>query len=109
MSATHRPGSSLAFPHRRQWLRWAAAAGLGALPFGCARRLPEPADGGADEPIRFPGKVPLRALNDSPPCLETPWSYYRDDLTPNDAFYVRWHLKVIPTAVDLGTWRLKVG
>jgi DMSO/TMAO reductase YedYZ molybdopterin-dependent catalytic subunit len=83
--------------------------GLGVLPFGCARRLPETADGGADAPLRFPDKVPMRALNDSPPCLETPWRYYRDDLTPNEAFYVRWHLHDIPTAVDLRTWRLKVG
>jgi DMSO/TMAO reductase YedYZ molybdopterin-dependent catalytic subunit len=90
-------------------LRWAAAAGLGLLPFGCARRIPEAADTGADELLRFPEKVPLRTLNDSPPCLETPWSFYRTDLTPNDAFYVRWHLQLIPTMVDLRTWRLKVG
>jgi DMSO/TMAO reductase YedYZ molybdopterin-dependent catalytic subunit len=95
---------------RRQWLRWAAAAGLGGvLPLGCARRPPEAADGAADGPLRFPGKVPMRTLNDSPPNLETPWRYYRDDLTPNEAFYVRWHLQFIPTSVDLRTWRLKVG
>jgi DMSO/TMAO reductase YedYZ molybdopterin-dependent catalytic subunit len=97
-------------PDRRQWLRWATAAGLGAaLPAGCARRAPEPAADRADAPVRFPGKVPLRTLNDSPPCLETPWPYYRDDLTPNEAFYVRWHLQFLPTTVDLRTWRLKVG
>ena len=28
-------------------------------------------------------------VNDRPPCLETPWRYFRDDLTPNEAFYVR--------------------
>jgi DMSO/TMAO reductase YedYZ molybdopterin-dependent catalytic subunit len=95
---------------RRQWLRRAAAAGLGAaLPLGCARRAPEPAAGGADGPLRFPGKVPMRALNDSPPNLETPWQYFREDLTPNEAFFVRWHLQFIPTTVDLRDWRLKVG
>ena len=95
---------------RREWLRWAAAAGLGGmLPLGCTRPPPEAAQGDADAPLRFPGKVPMRALNDSPPCLETPWRYYRYDLTPNDAFYVRWHLQFIPTTVDLRTWRLKVG
>jgi DMSO/TMAO reductase YedYZ molybdopterin-dependent catalytic subunit len=51
----------------------------------------------------------MRALNDRPPCLETPWPYYRHDLTPTEAFYVRWHLQFIPTTVDLRTWRLKVG
>ena len=100
----HSEGPSL---DRRRWLRRAAAAGLLAALPGCARRLPEPpADG---EMLRFPGKVPMRALNDSPPNLETPWRFYRDDLTPNDAFFVRWHLQFIPTTVDLRTWRLKVG
>src|SRR5262249_25695222 len=28
--------------------------------------------------------------------------------TPNEAFYVRWHLDRIPNAVDLKTWRLRV-
>jgi sulfite dehydrogenase len=96
--------------NRRRWLRRLAAAGLlAALPPGCARRAAEPADGGADAPVRFPGKVPMRALADSPPNLETPWRFYRDDITPNDAFFVRWHLQFIPTTVDLRTWRLKVG
>ena len=31
------------------------------------------------------------------------------DLTPNDAFFVRWHLSGIPTTVDLQTFRLEVG
>ncbi len=97
-------------PSRRHWLRWAGTAGLlGAVPAGCERRLQE---GPAAEPepvARFPGKVALRVVNDRPPCLETPWHYYREDLTPNEAFYVRWHLQTIPTSVDLRSWRLKVG
>jgi DMSO/TMAO reductase YedYZ molybdopterin-dependent catalytic subunit len=40
--------------------------------------------------------------------LETPWQYFRHDLTPNEAFYVRWHLQAIPTQVDLQTWRLRI-
>ncbi len=96
---------------RRSWLRRAVAAGLfTALAPGCARYAPPPAaDGGADGVLRFPGKVPMRALSDSPPNLETPWLYYREDLTPNDAFFVRWHLQFIPTSVDLHTWRFRVG
>jgi DMSO/TMAO reductase YedYZ molybdopterin-dependent catalytic subunit len=111
MSPSNGTVSAPAALDRRQWLRRAAAAGLGAaLPLGCTRRAPAPAAAvGADEPLRFPGKVPMRALNDSPPNLETPWRYYRDDLTPNEAFFVRWHLQFIPTTVDLRTWRLRVG
>ena len=34
------------------------------------------------DPLRFPGKVPLKVLGDRPPNLETPWQYFRTDLTP---------------------------
>jgi DMSO/TMAO reductase YedYZ molybdopterin-dependent catalytic subunit len=93
---------------RRAWLRRVGAAGMaGLLPVGCNRKLPEaPAPTG--ELMRFPQKVPLLAINDRPPCLETPWRYFREDFTPNHAFYVRWHLQGIPTRVDPGTWRLRV-
>jgi DMSO/TMAO reductase YedYZ molybdopterin-dependent catalytic subunit len=91
---------------RRQWLVGATAAGVALLPAGCAPRAARPAS--STEPLaRFPGKVPMRVVNDRPPCLETPWRYFRDDITLNEAFYVRWHLQAIPTA-DLATWRLRV-
>jgi sulfite dehydrogenase (cytochrome) subunit A len=95
---------------RRAWLRYVSLAGISALlPAGCSRRAGSDADApAADAPMRFPDKVPMRVINDRPPCLETPWSAYQQDLTPNDAFYVRWHLQVIPTAVDPRTWRLAV-
>ncbi len=93
---------------RRAWLRLAGAAGVvGLLPTGCARRS-EITTPDAATLIRFPQKVPLRALNDRAPCLETPWEYFRHDLTPSEAFYVRWHLETLPTHVDLRTWRLRV-
>jgi len=47
-------------------------------------------------------------LTDRPPQLETPIHYFRQDLTPNEAFFVRWHLEGIPTSVDLRTFRLNV-
>jgi sulfite dehydrogenase (cytochrome) subunit A len=59
--------------------------------------------------MRFPGKIPMRVLNDRPPCLEAPWSAFRTDITRNEDFYVRWHLQAIPTSIDTRTWRLKVG
>ena len=58
--------------------------------------------------VRFPEKIDLILRTDRPPQLETPLSYFREDLTPNEAFYVRWHLEGIPTSVDLGTFRLKI-
>src|SRR5438552_14821088 len=30
-------------------------------------------------------------------------------ITPNEAFFVRYHVFPIPTQVDLATWRLRIG
>jgi DMSO/TMAO reductase YedYZ molybdopterin-dependent catalytic subunit len=96
-------------PSRRDWLRLTGVSLGGVLLSGC-RKIPDaPTETPADAPMRFPGKVAMRVINDRPPCLETPWEYFRHDLTPNDAFYVRWHLQMIPTEIDLRTWRLTVG
>ena len=62
----------------------------------------------APELVRFPQKTDLILLTDRPPQLETPLRYFTTDLTPNDAFFVRWHLSGIPTSVDTRTFRLVV-
>jgi sulfite dehydrogenase (cytochrome) subunit A len=43
-----------------------------------------------------------------PPNLETPLEGLRHLYTPNDQFFVRYHLSVIPE-VDTATWRLRIG
>jgi DMSO/TMAO reductase YedYZ molybdopterin-dependent catalytic subunit len=58
--------------------------------------------------ISEPQKAPLILLTDRPVQLETPRQYFCTAFTPNDAFYVRWHLADIPNAVDLKTWRLRI-
>jgi DMSO/TMAO reductase YedYZ molybdopterin-dependent catalytic subunit len=55
-----------------------------------------------------PQKAPLILLTDRPVQLETPRQYFRTAFTPNDAFYVRWHLPEIPNRVDLADWKLKI-
>jgi DMSO/TMAO reductase YedYZ molybdopterin-dependent catalytic subunit len=55
-----------------------------------------------------PQKVPLILLTDRPVQLETPRHYFREAFTPNEAFYVRWHLAGIPNRVDLNQWKLQV-
>ena len=57
---------------------------------------------------RYPQKTELILLTDRPPQLETPLRYLLSDLTPNDAFFVRWHLSGIPTTVDPQSFRLEV-
>ena len=56
----------------------------------------------------LPGKKPLIKLSYRPPNYETPIANFRTAITPNDAFFVRYHLAGIPT-VDARTWRLAVG
>ncbi len=58
--------------------------------------------------VTYPQKLPLILLTDRPVQLETPRHYFLSPFTPNAAFYVRWHLDEIPTAVDLKDWRLRV-
>lgn len=55
-----------------------------------------------------PQKAPLILLTDRPVQLETPRHFFLSPFTPNEAFYVRWHLDRIPTTVDLKEWRLRV-
>ena len=93
---------------RREWLE-ASITSVGAVLFasGCSQRPPGQTTP-SDPLARFPGKVPMRVVNDRPPCLETPWRYFREDFTRNEAFYVRWHLQAIPTDIDLASWRLRI-
>jgi sulfite dehydrogenase len=57
--------------------------------------------------VRYPEKTDLILLTSRPPQLETPIKYFETAITPNDAFYVRYHITP-PTSVDVSTWRLKV-
>lgn len=57
----------------------------------------------------LPGKKPLIKLAYRPPNYETPVSYFDTPFTPNDAFFVRYHLADIPDAVDAASWKIKIG
>ncbi len=56
----------------------------------------------------LPGKKPLIKLTYRPPNYETPVEYFRTAITPNDAFFVRYHLSNIPE-IDVNTWKITVG
>ena len=57
----------------------------------------------------FPEKGALILQRTRPPLLETPFEAFDQSvLTPNDQFYVRWHWSVIPTQIDVGSFRLAV-
>ena len=102
---------------RRSILK-AAAGALGtwsvrdALAVGSMAELgfAEIPDGALAEQLlhALPGKVPLIKKTYRPPNYETPVEYFRKPITPNNAFFVRWHLAAIPQ-VALKDWTLAVG
>lgn len=59
--------------------------------------------------VQVPGKQPLIQLSDRPPNLETPVQAFRTAITPNDQFFVRYHLAGIPDAKKLDGWKLEIG
>jgi DMSO/TMAO reductase YedYZ molybdopterin-dependent catalytic subunit len=57
----------------------------------------------------LPGKKPLIKLSYRPPNYETPLSYFSSEFTPNESFFVRYHLAGIPEEIDVAKWKLKIG
>ena len=81
-------------------LRAAAGETTLTLPFGNGER----------PLVAYPGKRPLLQMTARPPQLETPFTVFDEGaITPNDAFFVRYHLADIPTTIDPQTFRVAVG
>lgn len=101
---------------RREFLLSAGA--LGALassgPGAALAALPEYVSLGFENGTRrlvhdFPQKRAVLLLRTRPPLLETPFETFdRGVFTPNESFYVRWHLANIPTTIDPTAFRLRV-
>jgi DMSO/TMAO reductase YedYZ molybdopterin-dependent catalytic subunit len=82
------------------WPLRAIAQGTVDLPFANGHRLLVP----------FPEKRPMIVLTTRPPQLETPWEVFNDGLiTPNDAFFVRYHNAGLPTSVDGDAHAIRIG
>ena len=103
---------------RRQFLK----ASAGSLLLAGANRWIPSAGAAIDiEPATLPsgalesaqlgsltGKLPLIKKSFRPPNFETPVSYFKDVFTPNNAFFVRYHLAGIPE-VEAAKWKLTIG
>jgi sulfite dehydrogenase (cytochrome) subunit A len=106
-------GSSTFFESRRQWLKRAALLGTGGWGTSAlvanAETVKLPFENGERELVKFPQKRPLIMMTRRPPQLETPFSVYNEGIiTPNDAFFVRYHLANVPTKLDDETFRCEV-
>jgi sulfite dehydrogenase (cytochrome) subunit A len=59
--------------------------------------------------VKYPQKRPMIGMTSRPPQLETPFAVFNDGpITPNDAFFVRYHLAGIPLEIDPDTFRVEV-
>jgi DMSO/TMAO reductase YedYZ molybdopterin-dependent catalytic subunit len=101
------------FENRRKLLSTVVAGGVtslfSSLVIG-AEKTQLPIAYGERELIAFPEKKPMIVLTSRPPQLETPFEYFDQKLiTPNDEFFVRYHLAGIPTSIDPNNYKLKVG
>jgi len=87
-----------------------AALGAAALPRAVMGQIVAlPIENGSRPLVAFPQKRALILLTPRPPQLETPMAVFDDGVfTPNDAFFVRWHLAGIPQSVDATTHRINV-
>jgi sulfoxide reductase catalytic subunit YedY len=83
----------------------AAAVGTNTAEAGITQ---QPIDNRKISPVAFPEKRPLIMYSDRPPLLETPRDVFTSVLTPNDQFFVRWHMPDIPTHIDPETFTISV-
>ena len=89
-------GALAARPRRRS----RALADTVTLPFGNGER----------PLVKYPQKRPMIGLTSRPPQLETPFAVFNENvITPNDAFFVRYHLANIPfDDIDPDTWTVEI-
>lgn len=112
-----RDGQNRSALPRRDFLRKAVAIGIaGGLytrmmdPLAAAPTATLPFANGERELVQYPEKRPLLRLTTRPPQLETPFEVFNEGvITPNDAFFVRYHLANIPLSIDPDTYRIKIG
>lgn len=99
---------------RRSFLTSAAAfGGLAALggtrSLAASQTVEFPFANGVRSIATYPQKRPMILLTTRPVQLETPFSVFNESVfTPNDAFFVRWHLAGLPSQVDPLAFRLRV-
>src|SRR5689334_8479079 len=79
-----------------------AAAALPTASRAAENTIRLPFESGERELVKYPQKRPMIRLTSRPPQLETPFEVFNEGATtPNDAFFVRYHLAGSPPAREL--------
>jgi DMSO/TMAO reductase YedYZ molybdopterin-dependent catalytic subunit len=98
---------------RREVLKRAGMAAL-ATSFGSLKAFAQdtvtlPFGNGERPLVKYPQKRPMIGLTQRPPQLETPFSIFNDGpITPNNAFFVRYHLAGVPLDIDPDKFTLEI-
>lgn len=109
MTTDHKPGRL----SRRHFMLKAGAVAVAASPLA-ALATQDTDEGitfaaGPRPLVEYPGKRELILVHSRPPHLETPFATFNEGvITPNDAFFVRYHLANFPLSIDPGAYRLTV-
>src|SRR3954452_3422780 len=86
-----------------------AAAGLNSIKAFALDTVTLPFDNGERPLVKYPQKRPMIGLTSRPPQLETPFSVFNGGpITPNDAFFVRYHLSDLPYDLDPDKFTLDI-
>jgi DMSO/TMAO reductase YedYZ molybdopterin-dependent catalytic subunit len=101
---------------RRSLIRNSAAtlAALGATPVfdtlsALADTVTLPFENGERPLVKYPQKRMMIGQTSRPPQLETPFSVFNESvITPNDAFFVRYHLADIPLDIDPDKYSVEI-
>ena len=76
---------------------------------GLAETVTLPFENGERPLIKYPQKRPMIVLTSRPPQLETPFAVFNEGpITPNDAFFVRYHLANVPVRYQPGTYFVEI-
>jgi sulfite dehydrogenase len=86
-----------------------ASLGLGPIARAAGSQTELPFANGQRNLVAYPEKRPLIVLTSRPPQLETPFEVFNNGpITPNDAFFVRYHNAGIPTSIDPDTHVIEI-
>ena len=98
---------------RREMMKGAAmtalATGFGSSKVFATQTVTLPIGNGERPLVKYPQKRPMIGVTSRPPQLETPFSVFNEGLiTPNNAFFVRYHLAQIPVDIDPDKFTLEI-
>ena len=96
---------------RRTLIKGAGALAASASPLqALAQTITMPFGNGERPLVKYPQKRPMIGVTSRPPHLETPFAVFNESvLTPNDAFFVRYHLANIPFEdIDPDTYTVEI-